>query len=77
MIQADLTIILPEIVLAIYAMAALIGAVYTSKDALAPVLVWTTAGLMAALSFWIASNGSGTNVAFNGMFINDGFARSR
>ncbi|WP_170436911.1 NADH-quinone oxidoreductase subunit NuoN [Ruegeria arenilitoris] len=75
MIQADLTVILPEIILAIYAMAALIGAVYTSKDALAPVLVWTTAGLMAALSFWIASNGSGTNVAFNGMFIDDGFAR--
>ena len=36
MIQADLTIILPEIVLALYAMAALLGAVYTTKDGLAP-----------------------------------------
>ncbi len=75
MIQADLTVILPEIILAIYAMAALIGAVYTTKDALAPLLVWTTAGLMALLSFWIATNGAGTNVAFNGMFVDDGFAR--
>ncbi|MGV6802599.1 MAG: NADH-quinone oxidoreductase subunit NuoN [Ruegeria sp.] len=75
MIQADLTVILPEIVLAIYAMAALIGAVYTTKDALAPVLVWSTAGLMTALAFWIATNGSGTKIAFNGMFVDDGFAR--
>ncbi|KIC47093.1 NADH-quinone oxidoreductase subunit N [Ruegeria sp. ANG-S4] len=75
MIQADLTIILPEIVLAVYAMAALIGAVYTTKDGLAPVLVWTTAGLMALLAIWIAVDGDGTNVAFNGMFIDDSFAR--
>ncbi|MEM1003840.1 MAG: NADH-quinone oxidoreductase subunit NuoN [Pseudomonadota bacterium] len=75
MIQADLTIILPEIVLAVYAMAALIAAVYTRKDALAPILIWTTAGLMALLAFWIASNGDGTNVAFNGMFVDDGFSR--
>ena len=63
MIQADLTVILPEIVLALYAMAALIGAVYTSKDALGPLLVWSTAGLMAVLAIWIASNGDGTNIA--------------
>ncbi|MEM6657266.1 MAG: NADH-quinone oxidoreductase subunit NuoN [Pseudomonadota bacterium] len=75
MIQADLTIILPEIVLAVYAMAALIAAVYTRKDTLAPILIWTTAGLMALLAFWIASNGDGTNVAFNGMFVDDGFSR--
>ena len=75
MIQADLTVILPEVVLAIYAMVALIGAVYTNKDGLAPMLVWTTAGLMAVLAFWIGTNGSGTNVAFHGMFVDDGFAR--
>ena len=56
-------------------MAALIGAVYTTKDGLAPVLVWATAGLMALLAIWIATNGDGTNVAFNGMFVDDGFAR--
>ncbi len=75
MIQADLIVILPEIILAIYAMAALIGAVYTSKDALGPLLVWTTAGLMVLLSFWIATQGGGTKVAFNGMFTDDSFAR--
>ncbi|WP_146344778.1 NADH-quinone oxidoreductase subunit NuoN [Falsiphaeobacter marinintestinus] len=75
MIQADLNIILPEIVLSVYAMLALVGAVYTSKDGLAPVLTWVTAALMFVLGIWIATGSSGTETAFNGMFINDGFAR--
>lgn len=75
MIQADLYIILPEIVLALYAMAALLGAVYTTKDGLGPVLVWATAALMAVLAIWIATQDSGTRVAFGGMFVDDAFAR--
>ncbi len=34
--QADLTLILPEIVLALYAMGALLIVVYTGQDALRP-----------------------------------------
>jgi len=75
MIQSDLSVILPEIILALYAMAALLGAVYTSKDGMARLLTWVTGGVMVALAGWIASNGEGTNVAFNGMFVDDGFAR--
>ncbi|MFW8637155.1 NADH-quinone oxidoreductase subunit NuoN [Cribrihabitans pelagius] len=75
MIEADLAVILPEIVLALYAMAALMGAVYTTKDKLADALVWSTAALMAVLALWIATSGSATRIAFDGMFINDGFAR--
>ena len=75
MIQADLTIILPETVLAVFAMLALVGAVYASKDQLAGALVWVTSLLMLALAAWIGVNGEGTNIAFNGMFVDDGFAR--
>ncbi|MBK0328734.1 NADH-quinone oxidoreductase subunit NuoN [Rhodobacteraceae bacterium F11138] len=75
MIQADLTIILPEIILALFAMLALIGAVYTVKDGLASVLVWATSALMLVLAVFIASRGLGTNVAFGGMYIDDGFSR--
>ncbi|MDJ0822399.1 MAG: NADH-quinone oxidoreductase subunit NuoN [Paracoccaceae bacterium] len=75
MIAADLNIILPEILLSVFAMAGLIGAVYTGKDRLAPMLVWATSAVFVALAVWIATNGSGTNVAFDGMFIDDGFAR--
>ena len=73
--QADLSVILSEILLAVYAMLALLAAVYTSKDRMAPLLVWTTAGVMTLLAVWIATSGPGTNVAFGGMFIDDAFAR--
>jgi len=75
MLQSDLSIIAPEIILALYAMAALLAAVYTTKDDMAPLLTWTTAGVMVALAGWIATSADGSNVAFNGMFIDDGFAR--
>jgi NADH-quinone oxidoreductase subunit N len=75
MIGADIQILMPEIVLAVFAMGALLVAVYTTKDAMAPFLTWATAGLFALLAIWIGVNGSGTNVAFGGMFVDDGFAR--
>ncbi|ATF18905.1 NADH-quinone oxidoreductase subunit NuoN [Phaeobacter gallaeciensis] len=75
MIPADLTVILPEIVLALSAMAALLVGVYTGKDKLAPALIWLMAGLMSALAIWIGTGASGSREAFNGMFIDDGFAR--
>jgi len=55
MIQADLSVIFPEIVLAVFAMLALVGAVYASKDKLAPLLVWSTSVLMVLLAAWIAT----------------------
>ncbi|MCR9276159.1 MULTISPECIES: NADH-quinone oxidoreductase subunit NuoN [Mameliella] len=75
MISADLNIILPEILLSVFAMAALVGAVYSGKDKLAPLLVWITSALFLALALWIGTTGEGTQVAFGGMFVNDGFAR--
>ncbi len=75
MITADLNTVLPEVVLAVFAMAALIFAVYTTKNATAPMLVWSTAILMAVLAFWIGTSGAGTNTAFDGAFVDDGFAR--
>ena len=75
MTSADLTLILPEILLSIYAMVMLLVAVYTSKDNLAPALVWVTAGLMIVLGSWITVHGEGTSVAFGGMLVEDAFAR--
>jgi len=75
MIQADLTIILPEILLALFAMLALLFGVYTGKDKMAPLLTWTTAGVLVLLAAWIGLNGGGNNVAFGGMFHDDAFAR--
>ncbi|CTQ49646.1 NADH-quinone oxidoreductase subunit NuoN [Jannaschia donghaensis] len=72
--QADLTLILPEIALALYAMGALLGAVYTGKDALAQPLIWLTAAVLTIVALWIALS-SASGVAFDGMIVKDGFAR--
>ncbi|MEO0380284.1 MAG: NADH-quinone oxidoreductase subunit NuoN [Pseudomonadota bacterium] len=75
MITADLTIIVPEILLAVFAMLGLLGAVYTSKDGLASPLLWATAAVFLAVAVWIGFTGEGVNVAFNGMFVDDAFSR--
>ncbi len=75
MIGSDLAILIPEIVLALFAMAALLGAVYTSKDGLAPALTWGTAILFVVMAFYIGVTGNGTREAFGGMFVDDAFAR--
>jgi NADH-quinone oxidoreductase subunit N len=75
MTAADLTVVLPEIVLAVYAMGALLFGVYGNKDQSAPLLVWVTAAVMGVVAIWIGINGQGTDTAFNGSFVSDGFAR--
>jgi NADH-quinone oxidoreductase subunit N len=74
MIAQDLQVILPEIALSLYAIVALLVGVYTGKDKSAALIVWITAGVMTVLGLWIAM-GSGTEHAFGGSFVNDGFAR--
>jgi NADH-quinone oxidoreductase subunit N len=74
MTSADLAVVLPEIVLALYAMAALLVGVYTAGDRLAPALSWATAGVFVLLAIWIGA-GSGSRSAFGGMFVDDDFAR--
>ncbi|MEJ5217346.1 NADH-quinone oxidoreductase subunit NuoN [Cognatishimia sp. D5M38] len=75
MISADLTIVLPEILLAIYAMVALVGAVYTGKDGLAGLLTWVTSLIFVLLAAWIGLAEGGTQTAFNGMYNDDAFSR--
>lgn len=71
----DLTIILPEIVLSIFAMAGLLAGAYGGRDRLGPAMIWTTSALFAVLAAWIGLQGAGTATAFGGMFTDDAFAR--
>lgn len=75
MISSDIQIVLPEIVLALYAMAGLLGAVYTGKDKVASLLTWVTVAVFVAVAAWIGLGGSGVNVAFSGSFVDDNFSR--
>ncbi|MFN4192848.1 MAG: NADH-quinone oxidoreductase subunit NuoN [Tabrizicola sp.] len=75
MTSADFRILLPEILLSGYAMAALMAAVYTTRDKLAATLVWATAGLFVALALYIGVAGTGERTVFSGLFVDDPFAR--
>lgn len=75
MINADIQVVLPELVLAGFAMLALMVAVYTRKDGMARLLVWATAAVMLGLALWIASADAGAKTAFAGSFSDDAFSR--
>lgn len=75
MLSADISAVLPEILLAVFAMGALMFGVYTSKDKAAPMILWATALAMVVLGVWIATVETGTQTAFNGAFVDDAFSR--
>ncbi len=73
--SADFSTILPEVLLAVFAMAALLGAVYSGKDKLTRMLTWGTVAVFVVVALWIAMQGGGRALAFGGMFIDDAFSR--
>ncbi len=75
MIAADLSVILPEIVLSLYAMAALLIAVCNGKDAVASLVLRLTVAVLFLAALWVGLDHSDTRVGFGGMFVDDGFAR--
>jgi NADH-quinone oxidoreductase subunit N len=75
MTSADISAVLPEIILAVYAMAALMFGVYTTKDKAAPLITWVTSGVFVLVGLMVGFGGGGTDVAFGGMFIDDAFSR--
>ncbi|MDH5799115.1 MAG: proton-conducting transporter membrane subunit, partial [Paracoccaceae bacterium] len=75
MSSADFNIVLPEVLLAVYAMAALLFGVYTGKDKTAPLMIWTTAGMLTLVGLWIAFGDNATKVGFGGMLVDDAFSR--
>ncbi len=75
MIGQDLQIVLPEIVLSVYAMLALVAAVYGGQDRTAPLVLWGTAGVLVLTGLWIGTGIDETRTAFGGSFVDDAFAR--
>ncbi len=75
MISADLSIALPEILLALFAMTALMVGVFTGKDRVAHLVLWATAAAFVILALMVALQGAESRTAFGGMFIDDAFAR--
>ncbi|MEM8872270.1 MAG: NADH-quinone oxidoreductase subunit NuoN [Pseudomonadota bacterium] len=76
MIANDINVVLPEVLLAVFAMAALMFGVFSrNQDAASRMVLWATVAVMAVLGAWIGLTPAGTRTAFDGSFVNDGFAR--
>ena len=75
MTGVDIPILLPELILALYAMVALLIAVYGGKDRLSGVLTWTTAIVFVAMALFVATRNGVGALAYDGMFVDDAFAR--
>ncbi|MEJ0044496.1 MAG: NADH-quinone oxidoreductase subunit N [Rhizomicrobium sp.] len=72
-LQADVLVLLPELLLAIGAMVLLIGGV-TAGDRAAGVVSWLAIALMAAAGWLVFAHAQPAS-AFGGAFVVDGFAR--
>ncbi|PKP71203.1 MAG: NADH-quinone oxidoreductase subunit NuoN [Alphaproteobacteria bacterium HGW-Alphaproteobacteria-4] len=75
MTYADFSTFLPEFVLLVFAMSALLIGVWTGKDARAKVILWASVAALVAVAAAMGLNGGPARSAFGGMFIDDAFAR--
>ncbi|MCA2010902.1 NADH-quinone oxidoreductase subunit NuoN [Cereibacter sphaeroides] len=75
MTSLDLSIALPEILLSLWAMVALMAGAYFGKDRLAQALTWATVAVFVLLSILIGVQEPVAQQAFGGLFVADGFAR--
>ncbi len=76
MLSNDISVILPELLLAVYAMAALMFGVWSKKQEVASSLVLlVTALIFVGIGACIGMAPAGTETAFNSSIVNDGFAR--
>lgn len=75
MTALDFSTILPELSLAIFAMAALLAGAYLGKDRIARPILWATVAALLIVAFLIGFGDRSDQTAFFGMFIDDAFAR--
>ncbi|RJE85271.1 NADH-quinone oxidoreductase subunit NuoN [Paracoccus onubensis] len=76
MTALDFSTILPELLLAIYALVALLAGAYFGKDAIAKPIMWATVAALLLAGLYIGlGNQPAQRTAFYGMFIDDSFAR--
>ena len=73
--SADLSIALPEILLSLWAMVALMAGAYFGKDKLASFLTWGTVAVFGFLAILVSVLEPQSREGFGGLFIDDSFAR--
>lgn len=75
MISTDFFVLLPEILISLYAMLALVVFVYTGKDKHASLSIWLTSAVLLIVAAFVGLSDAPSTTAFNEMFVDDAFAR--
>ena len=75
MSSADFFIVLPEVVLAAYALAALVWGVYADPSRAGPYLFWSTSAVLFLVGIWVGIGPDGAREAFGGSFVDDPLSR--
>lgn len=75
MTSHDLSLILPEILLSVFAMAALMFGAYFGKDRVAGPILWASAAAMVLMALLIGLGSGQAQTAFGGLVTVDAFAR--
>ena len=71
----DISTILPELLLAVYALAALMAGAYLGKDRIAVPILWTTVAVLLVVAAYTGLSDRPQQSAFFGMFTDDAFGR--
>ena len=74
MLSENLSVVAPEIALALAAMAVLMWGAYSPREVGGPAL-WLSAILLTLIGLWVGFQPAGQRLAFDGAFVSDGFAR--
>ena len=74
MLAESLNVVAPEVVLAVFAMAALMWGAYAGREVGSSVL-WGSCVLLVLVGLWVGFQPEGARTAFDGSFVSDGFAR--
>lgn len=75
MLSADYSLVLPEIVLSVGAMALLMLGAYRGEDRQASLVNTLAAALLFVVGLWICFRGDLAGIGFSGAYVADGFAR--
>ena len=75
MSSADFFVVLPEVFLAAYALAALVWGVYANPNRAGPFLFWLTSAVLFLVGIWVGFGSDETREAFGGSFVDDSLSR--
>ena len=76
MLSQDLSVIAPEVLLAVAALAGLMwGAFGSTRRDPSGAILWATVAILVVTGLWVGFEPEGTRTAFGGSFVSDGFAR--